>query len=93
MRWIANDDTLVLFFELTDEQLDRVSKDKDYIYDGKFVNTCHKAKGDNAHIITIYNNGNKKFFYQHFKNNPYKSISWWNKIRTKFYIRRLKCHN
>jgi len=94
LKWIAeDDDKLVLFFELSDDQLERVSKDNKFFFDTDFIDECEQTKGCHAHVLRIYSNGDTSFFYKHFKDNSYKSISWWNKTRTKFYIRRQICQH
>ena len=60
MRWITDEQSLALFFELTDEQYARVVKDKDWIKDRDFVLDCEGAKGNNAHIFKFYGQHNVK---------------------------------
>ena len=90
MRWLTDEDILVLYFELTDEQHDRISKDKKWHEDRTFVDQCEVAKGNNAHIFKLYGQGDMKILLNNIRWSiqDYKTISWWNKDMTKFYEKR-----
>ena len=83
-----------MLFELTDEQLDRVSKDFNFYLDKDFLQSCYDAKGENAHLFHLGVDNR-------LPNNPidilnklgqlvneYKSVSWWNREENKFFIKR-----
>ena len=86
MMWIAEEDGLCLYFELTDEQLDRVKQDRDYHKDELFISECHASVGLNCHIFTLIHNGNTKRILKYLRQlkNKYKTVSWWDKEKEKF---------
>jgi hypothetical protein len=84
---------VALFCELTDEQLERVRIDKNYIFDMAFLKECNYARGDNALFYgLISNGGNQKIIYKHLKQllKEYKTVSWWDRNREKFITTRRK---
>jgi len=83
-----------LLFELTDEQLDKISGDNQFYLDKEFLKACYEAKGDNAHLFSLGvdnrlpNNVQEIFSKLEQLENEYKSVSWWNREENKFFIKR-----
>ncbi len=80
-------DAMAVFFELTDEQLEAISKNNVFYLDRELLETLSKAKGDNAHFFGLFNtNGHLLNIHGYFKNllETYKTISWWDKDLNKF---------
>lgn len=85
-------DGVALLFEIDSLSLEIISKDPEYFSDRKFLDSCFKQKGNNAHFYLLVNNGNIngiiKRFYSLLK--KYDSVSWWTVGHKKFYLRRKK---
>ena len=81
---------VALFFELTDEQLDRVSKDKDFIFKPELLKECMESKGDNCHLFGLYSDENNRTIeiWKHLKQLlvDYKTVSWWDRDMKEFKI-------
>jgi len=79
MRWIATDDVLCLYLELTDAQLERVRGDKYFFKDDAFAVECYKEKGDNAHCFSLVINGKADILAGiRLLLADYKTVSWWS---------------
>jgi len=90
MRWITDEQSMALFFELTDKQYERIMTDKSWITDVDFVLECERSKGDNAHFFKFYGQGSIKIILDNIRwlLEDYKTVSWWNKKMTRFYGQR-----
>lgn len=92
MRWIAEDNNLCLFMEVTDNELEFIKNNRKYYFNEDFVKSCQISKGRNAHICLLYINRKTNIkSWIHKLLRDYKTVSWWNP-KNKFIIRRLKCH-
>ena len=94
MKWIAVEDKLlVVYYELTDEQLEVVKNKSNYLDDKAFVNEIILSKGDNAHIFSITANEDIDWSQEWDKRKHlYKTLSWWNRTEDKFYLKEGLCH-
>ena len=83
-------DSVGLFFELDDEQLERIKNNKHYYLDKKLVDEFTKGYGTNAHFIGVCNNGEKGIIGRKIRLllRDYKTVSWWDEDMTKFVIKR-----
>jgi len=83
-------DGAALMFEITDSQLNRIKGQKDYYLDQSFMDEAKNSKGDNAHIIMLFNNGSPTWIYKNIKTllTNYKTVSWWDKEQKQFKITR-----
>ena len=81
-------DGVALFFELSDEQLERVKQDKLYCMDAEFTKLCVKSKGDNAHIYHLCNSAEPLNIQDFIKDllKQYKTVSWMDKDNDRFEI-------
>ncbi len=83
-------DSVALFFELNDEQLEKVRNNKDYYQSREVLESLNKSEGENAHFFGICNNNkNRAYLIQdNLKTllKQYKTVSWWDKDMNKFYI-------
>ena len=81
-------DSVALYFELTDEQLDRIRNENKYFNDHRFVQECLHSKGDNAHFYCLCNNGEQLNIRLYIKDllKEYKTVSWWDKEMQEFKI-------
>jgi hypothetical protein len=81
-------DSVGLFFELTDKQLEIVKANKDYYLDKKLVDEFTKGYGKNAHFIGACNNGDRGVIGRKIKLllRDYKTVSWWDKDMQEFKI-------
>ena len=82
-------DAVALFFELSDEQLDSISKNPDYYLSKGLLEEYNKSKGDNAHFFGISSAlGDFSLIYKYLKKllKEYKSVSWWDKNIEEFKI-------
>jgi len=74
---------VALFFELTDEQFERVKVDRLFIFDAEFLNGCYRGCGPNAHFFSLYNDtpGTMKIVKKKVKEllQYYRTVSWWDK--------------
>lgn len=80
MDWVA------LFYELTDEQLEKVRNNKDFYFDNDFLKECNYAKGNNAFFYCLCSNGEQEFINKYLKLllKEYKTVSWWDRKIEKF---------
>jgi hypothetical protein len=81
-------DSVAIFFELTDEQLERVKNDKNYYQQKEILEEFNKSNGDNAHIFGLCNDGDFSLIYSNLKEllKTYKTVSWWDKDMNEFKI-------
>jgi len=93
MRVIAKDGYIpgfAIFYELTDEQLERVRNNKDLLTIPKSMNEFKESKGDNAHFFGLVSDTQDRFriIYRQAKMllKNYKTISWWDREQDKFII-------
>jgi len=88
VNWLSINDSMAAFFELTDEQAERVSKDTNFHLDGKFAQECINAKGDNCVItLLICRTEGTKDIFKGLKSlrSRYKTVSFWNRKHKRFY--------
>ena len=86
-------DAVALFFELSDEQLEYISKDQNYYHSRKLLEEFNNAKGDNAHFFGITNTSAEPLKIESYYKEllkVYKSISWWDRENKEFKIIRRK---
>ena len=83
-------DSVALFFELSDEQLENIRSIKEYPLSTLFFDELSISKGDNAHIYHLCNNGTLLNIQEYIKNllKEYKSVSWWDREIRGFKITR-----
>lgn len=88
MRWIAEQDGLCLYYELSDTLLGRIREDGLYYRDEAFTQELFKSSGDNCHIILLINNGDTGRILRHLKRllREYKTVSFWNRQQQRFRI-------
>ena len=81
-------DGVGLIFELTDEQLERVKNDNKYLFDKEFLKSCYTAKGDNAHVFFLCNQGDSRRIMKNLYRlaHRFKTVSWWDREIDKFYL-------
>ncbi|MBM3245607.1 MAG: hypothetical protein FJZ15_07460 [Candidatus Omnitrophica bacterium] len=81
-------DAVALFFEVTDEQLERIKNNKDYYLSRELLEEFNKSKGDNVHFFGASNSGEPLKIQDYFKEllKDYKSVSWWDKDMDTFQI-------
>jgi len=95
VKWIADDEMLVLYFEVDDLQLDRIRTDKKWVEDKEFVAECERSRGVHAHVFKLIGDNSRGKIIQYLKHGikDYDTVSWWNKKMTRMYIRRQSCLN
>ena len=73
-------DSAALFFEVSDELLEKIRSDINYCLDIENVVKLFNAKGDNAHIFRLLN-VNGADINEHLATllKDYKTVSWWNR--------------
>lgn len=94
MRWIADGNGLCLYVTITDEQLSRIKSDAFYYKDELFLQEIENSVGENCHVIGIYGSDalSRILFHHRALLNKYKTVTWWNKTKTKFKERVRICH-
>ena len=91
MRILTNQgyvDSVGVFFELSDEQLEIIKKDRLYFYDKRLYEEFNKSKGENAHFYCVWNSGDSSVIYKNIKSllKEYKTVSWWDQQMSIFKI-------
>lgn len=81
---------MAVFFEITDEQLERVKNNKDYYKDKEILEEFNLSKGNNAHFFGLSSVGDFNLIYSNITEllKTYKTVSWWNKEMNEFKIKR-----
>jgi hypothetical protein len=84
---------VAIFYEVGDDTLEIIKKNKDYYYDAEFVQRCFKDRGRNAHLYLLINNKNTKEIRSKIEKmrKEYKTVSWWGSEHSKFYLRNGVC--
>ena len=94
MNWMHDENELVVFFEISDEQLIKIQNDVNYFSDREFLEKALRSSGNNAHIFGFYHKtGYPKEGSIIIKKmldslDKYNTISWWDRDSNKFYIKR-----
>ena len=90
MNWISSDNYLALFFEINDDDLEHIKKDKDYFKDESFIRRIDAERGNNAHLYSLNIRGGDKSIVWGIREllKKYDSVSWWTVRHRKFFIRR-----
>ena len=90
MNFITVKESLAVFIEANDEQLDRIIEDRVFYLDEDFVDECAETKGDNCVIVLlICKNGTKEILKGIDKlMAKYKTVNFWNRRHERFYKKR-----
>jgi hypothetical protein len=90
MNWIASQNYLALFFEVSDEDLKRIESDAGYIRSVENVLRLQNGTGRNAHIysLTIKEGAPSIRWWVKELLKKYDSVSWWTVKNRRFFIRR-----
>lgn len=81
-------DAVALFFELSDEQLEKVAKDKDYYQSRERLEEFNNAKGNNAHFFGIAVSNKQVDIRSYIPDllKQYDTVSWWDKDMNEFHL-------
>ena len=92
MNWIASDSYLVLFFEVSDDDLKQIESDAGCLRNVENILRLHNGTGRNAHIysLTIKSGAPSIRWWVNELLKKYDSVSWWTVRNRKFFIRRRK---
>lgn len=86
MKWIATDDALCLYYELSDDLYEVIKRTPTYYLDRELLKKCDEAQGRHFHAILFVNHGHISVMYRELSKlrYKYKTISFWNREHLTF---------